>query len=174
MMAWRSRRSRRHLEVSSPLLGLERADVAQVVVDAPLGQPLCQRAARERIVERLAPDRAVRNAGLRQRPVQVQHADQARPLAAPVRERENRRAVPRQAREHVARVLPHRFDDDDGCRGVDGAEGGDAGGLAVEEAVALGSVHRMATDDAAAEAVEHTGHRRFQRRLGRPAHPVGS
>ena len=53
---------------------LDRLGMARVVADAPLGEPLAEPSAREAVLEVLAPDRAVRDPGLRQRRVHVEHA----------------------------------------------------------------------------------------------------
>ena len=51
------------------------------------------------------------HAGLVQAAVQVEHADQSRPLARPVGHGEDRSAMAEQAGENMIAVLPHRFGD---------------------------------------------------------------
>ncbi len=68
-----------------------------------------------------------------------------------LRHGQDRAAVLRQAREHVARVLPDRDRDDERHVGIDRAEGLDAARLAVEKPVALGGVDRVPARHAAAE-----------------------
>ena len=76
-------------------------------------QPLVQLLAERVVGEGLAPQRRVGDAGLGQRTVEVQHADEARPLAGPVGDGEDRSAMADQARQDVVGVLPDRLGHDD-------------------------------------------------------------
>ena len=88
----------------------------------PVAQPLGDRVACESVGEVLAPDRAVADPGLGERAIQVEQAHQARPLAAPVGEREDRAAMSSQSGQHVAGVLPARLGDDQRRVGIDARE----------------------------------------------------
>ena len=84
-----------------------------VVLDAALGEP-GPRALQEEVVrERLAPQRAVWLVRLGEAAVQVEHADEAGPLAAPVGDGQDRALVVDQAGQHVVRVLPDCLGHDD-------------------------------------------------------------
>ena len=79
----------------------------------------------------------------------------------------------RQSRQHVMRVLPHGFGDDERRVGIEGAEDIDALALTGDEAVLILRLVRMGAPD----DVAFGGHRRAKRRLHgglrRPADLVG-
>ena len=62
------------------------------MLDRAGGEPLAQALQEELVGEIVAPQRGVLNARFGQRAVQVQHADETRPLAAPVRDGQDRAA----------------------------------------------------------------------------------
>src|SRR5262249_44118171 len=130
------------------------AGVALVVIDRSALEPSADRRTREAVLEVLAPDRAVPDARLRPPPLDVQHADQPRPLAGPVGESEDRSAVFRQTREDVARVLPDGLGHDERRVGIDLAEDLDTLRLTVDEAVLLFGVVRVPARDPRAELAE--------------------
>ena len=104
----------------------------------PVLQPLAQAVLEEVVGEILAPERAVADAGLGERAVQVEHADQARPRAAPVGDGEDRAAMGEQAGQHVVAVLPDAFRHDQRRLRIELAEHLHAHLLGVDEAVLLG------------------------------------
>ena len=67
----------------------------------------------ELVGEVLAPDRAVGDARLGQRGVQVEQPDEPGPLAAPVGDGQDRAAMGAQAGQHVVAVLPDGLGHDD-------------------------------------------------------------
>src|SRR5690606_3008784 len=69
---------------------------------------------REKVFVRevVAPEGRVPDPGLRHRSVQVQHADESRPGATPVRHRQDRRAMRGESVQHMVRILPGCEDDD--------------------------------------------------------------
>jgi len=152
---------------------LEGPRVADVVIDAAVGQPLRQAPARELVLERLAPDGAVAHARLGERTVEVEEAHEARPLPAPVRQRQDWPRVLRQPRQDVARVLPHGLGHDERHGRVDLPERLDAVDLAVEKAVLGRRVVGMPADDRAVEVRKGARQSGFEGLLSRPAHPVG-
>ena len=96
------------------------------VLDAMFGfagfQPGREVVEEERVIERLTPDGRIFHAGFGERAVEVQHADQARPGAGPVRGREDRAAMSDQAGEDVVAVLPDRLGHDERRLGVEPGE----------------------------------------------------
>ena len=69
---------------------LKRCDMTVVVSKQPAFQPSPQPFDEELILKIGTPERAVLNAGFGKRAVEVQHAHQSGPLAAPIRNREDR------------------------------------------------------------------------------------
>ncbi len=88
--------------------------MAQVMFDCMLRQPLPQAAAKEVVLEVLAPQGTEGNSALVQAAIQIQHAHQARPLARPVSHGKDGTAMMLQSGEHVVAVLPDRFRNNDG------------------------------------------------------------
>ena len=107
--------------------------------------------------EILAPERRVLLAGLGQRAVEVEHADEARPLPGPVGAGEDRPLVRQQAGQHVVRVLPDRLGDDQRGLRVDSGEDLHALGLRADEAVLLIPLVRMGPHDLVAEVGDGLG-----------------
>ncbi len=85
----------------------ERLRVAGVVHHRLAVQPLAQARQEAFVLERLRPQRGVRHTGFGEGAVQIEHAHQAGPLAAPVGDGENGALVGKQAAENVVGVLPH-------------------------------------------------------------------
>ena len=97
-------------------------DVALVVGEGALGEPSPQ-AVFEQVVRKVpAPQSAIFDTGLGQRAVEVEHAHQPRPGAAPVGHRQNGAAMGVQAGQHVVAVLPDRFGHDERSLGGEVAE----------------------------------------------------
>ena len=123
--------------------------------------------------EFLAPDRAVANAGLGERTVEVQQPHQPRPLAAPVGQGEDRPAMPREAGKHVAGVLPDRLGDDERRLGIDAMKDLDAARLTVNESVSLGRIDRVPAHHSTSQLREGARDDFLELGLRRPADPVG-
>ena len=64
------------------------------------------------VLKSATPEGAVLHAGFGQRAVEVQHADESRPLAAPVGDGQDGASMGEESGEHVMAVLPDGFDDD--------------------------------------------------------------
>ena len=148
-------------------------DVALVVSDHALGEPLAEAVSEESIGKVLAPERAVADAGLGERPVQVQHADQAGPGAAPVGHGQDGAAMGPEARQDVMAVLPHRFGHDHGGVRVHAAKDLDAHLLGINKAVLFLLVVGVGADDGPAFSLQGAGEGRLHLRLFRPALLVG-
>ena len=117
----------------------ERRDVVGLVLDVALRRASCAGCREERLVgEILAPERRVLHAGLGQRAVEIQHADQSRPGARPVGDGQDRPAVRDQPVQHVMRVLPDGLGHDQRRVGIDAGEDLHAFLLRADEAVLLG------------------------------------
>jgi hypothetical protein len=85
-------------------------------------EPLGEIAFEEVVLEIFGPDGGVLDAGLGERAVEVEHADEAGPLAGPVGDGEDGGAVGGEAVEDVVGVLPDGFGDDEGNLGIDFSE----------------------------------------------------
>ena len=140
-----------------------------VVRDRACGEPFAQSGAKFRVLERLAPERAVADAGLCHRAVQIQHADEARPGAAPVGDREDGAAVSEQPGQDVMAVLPDAFSDDERGVRIEGPEDFHAHFLGIDETMALGRIPGVRTDQFPALGLEGAGQRGFHPGLLRPA-----
>ena len=128
-------------------------DVRGVVLDLAGLEPE-RRPLRKNVVgEVLAPERAVVHARLGERAVEVEHADEAGPGAAPVGDGEDGAAVGGEAGEDMMAVLPDRLGDDERRVGGDVAEDFHAVLLAVDEAVLFLLVEGMGALDVVAFAV---------------------
>jgi len=84
---------------------VERVNVAQVVVDPALANPLAQAVDEEGVGEVLAPEGAVLDARLAHAAVDVEHSHEAGPLAGPIGDGEDGAAMAEQAGEDVVAVL---------------------------------------------------------------------
>ena len=138
--------------------GNEGVNMREVVGDVPDLQPLVQLLLEEIVREGLAPQRRVGDARLGQRAVEVQHADEPRPLARPVGDSQDRRAMADQAGQHVVGVLPDGLGDDDRRLRVDLREDLQAFLLAGDEAVLAGGVEGMGALDLDVEPRERLRH----------------
>ena len=105
------------------------------MVDLSLANPLAEAVEEEGIVEVLGPDGAELDARLAQTAVEVEHSDQAGPLATPVGDGEDGPAMAEQAGEDVMAILPDGLDDDERGGGVDGGEDIHSHALVEDEAV---------------------------------------
>ena len=113
----------------------ERDDVPRLVRALARFEPVVQPLAEILVGEILAPERGVFDAGLGERAVEIEHADQSGPGARPVGDGEDRPAVRDQAAQHVVRVLPDRLGDDDGRLGIEAGEDVHSFALRGEKAV---------------------------------------
>ncbi len=86
---------------------LERPHMRRVMLEPLTRQPLLQPAQKVLVRELAAPQRVIRDPGLRETPIQIEQPYQTRPLPAPIRHRQNRTPVPVQPRQHVMAVLPN-------------------------------------------------------------------
>ena len=154
--------------------GIEFVDVGEIVRHTALGQPLMQLLLERLVGESLAPQRAVLLARLGQRAVEIEHADQARPLARPVGDGQDRRAMGEEPGQNVVGVLPHRLGDDDRRLRVDLGEHLEALLLAGDEAVLERRVVGMGALDLDAELRERGRDLLLHRLLRRPARFVGA
>jgi len=81
-------------------------DVALVVGHDAFLEPLPEAGVEKGVLEVFAPQSAVADAGLGQGPVEIQHADEAGPDAAPIGHRKDWAAMGGQAGQNVMGVLP--------------------------------------------------------------------
>src|SRR5262249_45354545 len=88
----------------------QRADMAGIMRNFALAEPLAQAAQEEFVVEIRTPQRAVTDSRFRQRSVEIQHPYQSGPFAAPVRDSEDRPKVGVKPAQNVMTVLPDRLD----------------------------------------------------------------
>src|SRR5207253_1024855 len=116
-----------------------------------------------------APESVVLHAGLGQRAVQVQHADQSGPLAAPVGDRQNRAAMRVQAMEQMMAVLPHGLHHDERRIARDLAEHFHPVFLAVDEAALFLRIVWMTTLYLASFALDGANDGSLGALLRRPA-----
>ena len=144
-----------------------------IVVDLALANPLAEAVDEEGIGEVLAPKCGELYARLAQAAVEVEHSDQAGPLATPVGDGEDGAAMGDEAGEDMVAVLPDGLYDDEGRCGVDGGEDVHAHALAADEAV---FAHRIVCVSAAKHhallekrRLEHV----FEIRLSGPADFIG-
>ena len=150
-----------------------RMHVRLLMIDGMTVHPALETGSKEFIGEVLAPERRVIYARLGETAVEIQHAHQARPLATPVGNGENRAFVVGQPRQQVLGVLPDRFGDDERGLPVDRTEDLQTALLAVDESMLLGVVVLVRSPHGAAEALDRRGQLRLHVALGRPAHAIG-
>src|ERR1700719_3741666 len=81
-------------------------NMASVVADWLAFKPTIESLEKEIVREIDAPQRVVTNAGFGQRSIEVEHADQTRPFAAPVGDGQDRPLMRVQSVEQMMRVLP--------------------------------------------------------------------
>ena len=145
------------------------ANVGLIMRDFSARQPLAQTGLEKGVGEGLAPQCGVAHAGLCERGVKVQHADESRPLAAPVRHREDRAAVRGQSGQHMMRILPDSLGNDQRRVGIDAAKNLDALALAGDEAVLFLRVVGVGAFDREALRFDRFDEGVFHRLLGGPA-----
>ena len=160
-------------EVAGDAHLLQGHHVARVVVDRPRAEPGVEMPLEARTREVVGPDRGVGHARLRERAVEVEHADEAGPLARPVGRREDRPGVRREAGKNVVGILPDGFGHDERHVAIDPREHVEPFAGAGDEPVAAGPRHRMAALERPAGTGEGGGERLLHRLLGRPADAVG-
>ena len=153
---------------------IEGVDMREVMRDATLGQPLIELGFERRVGEGLAPQGGVGDAGLGQRAVEVQHADETGPLAGPVGDGQDRRAMADQAGKNVVGVLPDRLGHDDRRARVDLGEDLEAFLLAGNEAVLAGWVIWVGALDLDVAGRQRLDDLLLHRGLRRPAGFVGA
>ena len=141
--------------------------------DGPRRKPRPQSRLEHVVGERLAPEGAVGHARLRQRPVHVEHADEAGPGAAPVGDGQDRGAVRRQAVEDVVRILPRGKGHHQRLLRVDLPEDRAPVLLAVDEAVFFLRIVRMAARHPVALGLDGLRDGSLDLGLLRPALPIG-
>ena len=148
---------------------VKRNGVAHVVAAFARRQPLAKPRDKILVGEILAPERRVFHAGLGQRAVQIQHADQARPGARPVGDGQNRALVSRQPRQHVMRILPDRLGDDERRLRIDRSKDFDPLALRRNETVPNVFLVRMRPHDLEAGGRDRSAKALFHFQLRRPA-----
>src|ERR1022692_4360572 len=89
--------------------------VTLVVGNDAFSQPLPQTALEQAVGKFFAPQGTIFDAGLGQRTIKIEHANQPRPGAAPVGEGQNWATMREQARQYVMAVLPHPFRHNQWC-----------------------------------------------------------
>ena len=95
----------------------QRTDMAGIVREQLSTEPAPQSAQEKFIAKIDAPQRAVLDARLGERPVEVEQSDQPRPLAAPVRHRQDRPTMRVESVQKMVAVLPDRLDHNQGTTG---------------------------------------------------------
>src|SRR5215471_19594877 len=90
-----------------------------VVCDHPFSEPLPKTFLEISIGEVLAPQRAVTDSGFREAAVEIQHADQPGPCAAPVGHGQDWAAMSAESCQHVMAVLPDCFRNHQRCVRID-------------------------------------------------------
>ena len=89
----------------------EIAHVALIVSEHTGVEPLTETLLKKAVGEVLAPERTVADARLGHRAVEIQHADQPRPGAAPIGHGQDGAAMCEQSGQDMVAVLPDRFGD---------------------------------------------------------------
>jgi hypothetical protein len=151
----------------------ERLDVGDLVLDDTGLQPALQAAEEQRVVEVLAPQRRVFDAGLGERAVEIEHADEARPGAGPVGHIEQGPAVRDQAGKEVMRILPDALGDNERCGGINPGEHSHALFLRGDEAMINILLEGVGADELVAKRGNNLGQLFFHGGLGRPAFFIG-
>src|SRR5439155_14670845 len=99
------------------------------------------------IGEIFAPERAVLDARLGHRTVEIEHADKAGPGSTPVRHSQNWSAMGQQSTKNVMTILPDAFGDDEWGIRIEFAKNFHAHLLGIDEAMLLFLVERMRADN---------------------------
>ncbi len=147
--------------------------MALVVGEAAGLEPLAEALSKEGVREILAPEGAVGDAGLGQGAVEIQHADQAGPGAAPIGDGEDGAAMGVKPGQDVMAVLPDGFGHDQRGAGIEFAEDFHAHLLGIDEAVLFGRVKGMGADAGPAFGFEGLGEEGLHFGLDGPAFLVG-
>ena len=145
----------------------------RVVRDLAAGEPFAQAAFEEIVRKVQTPQGAVRDARFGERPVEVEHADQARPLPGPVGEGENGASVRDQAVQHMVAVLPDRLGHDEGRVGMNMFEDSHALFLRADKAVSLIWLVGMPAADSPSLALNRGSDGFFHGLLCGPTHLIG-
>ncbi len=153
---------------------IQRRDVVGLVSHAPLLQPAAEVFCEPVVAKILAPQRAVFDTGLGERPVEVQHADESRPRPRPIGEGEDRPAMRDQPGEHVVRILPDGFGDDKRRVGIDPFKDAHPFLLRTDEPVLLAFLVGMRPDQFISGLRNRACQRLFHLPLRRPALLIGA
>jgi hypothetical protein len=127
----------------------------------------------EVVLEVLAPERGVFHARLGEGAVEVEHAHEAGPGAAPVGDGEDGSLVRDEAGQHMVRVLPDRLGDDQRRLGIDAGKHLHAFLLGGDETVLQGGLVGMGADQFATEFGDGGRQGLLHGMLGGPADFVG-
>ncbi len=147
--------------------------MASVVADRLAFKPTIKALEKEIVGEIDAPQRVVTNTGFGQRSIEVEHADQARPFAAPIGDGQDGPLMRVQSVEQMMSVLP------DGLHHYQRRSGGNISEnlhsifLAVDESVLLGWIVGMSPLGVASGALNGRHDRGLDTFLRRPTLPVG-
>src|SRR5450631_3348965 len=125
------------------------------------------------ILEVLAPDRAELDTCFVQACVQVKHSHQARPLARPVGDSQNRAAMALESRKNIMAVLPDRLHHDDRRVRVQSHEDIHAHSLVIDKTVAKFCVEWIGTANLDSLSGKCFRHLALNLSLGGPADLVG-
>jgi len=148
-------------------------DVALVVGNNPLAQPLAKAVSEEAIGEILAPKGAIAHSHFSERAVEIQHPDQPGPSATPVGDCKNRSLVSEEAGEQMLAILPDGFCDDQRGLRIELAKHREAHFLGIDETVLLLGVVRVGADDPPPFLAESGRERGLHFGLLRPALLIG-
>ena len=148
---------------------VKRNGVAYIVAACARRQPLAKPRDKILVGEILAPERRIFHAGLGERAVQIQHADQTGPGARPIGDGENRAVMSRQPGQHVMRILPDRLGDDERRLRIDRSKDFDPLALRRNETVPNVFLVRMCPHDLETGRRDRAAKALFHFRLGRPA-----
>src|SRR5205823_1669706 len=129
---------------------VQRVNVARIMIQLFAIQPTLQPIQKKSVTEVDAPERVISHGCLGKRAIQIKHADQTGPLAAPVRHGENWTAVGIQAVQHVMAVLPYSFYNDQRSVVRDLAKNFHAILLVVDETVLFDGIEGVTAADFAA------------------------
>ena len=156
------------------LASVQRMHVRGIVADRSVAQPLRQPVQEILVRELLAPDRREFLAGLDQRPVEVEQADESGPLSGPVGDCQNRPAMAEQAGQNMVRVLPRGRGEYESGVWMDLHEDVHPHALRRDEAVLFRLVIGMGAEQLEALPGEGSGQLLFHLPLRGPALPVGA
>jgi hypothetical protein len=147
--------------------------MALVVSEHPGVEPLAEALLKKAVGEIFAPKRSVADTGFGHRSIEVQHAHQPRPGAAPIGHCQNGTAMCGQPRQHMVAVLPDRFGDDQRCAWIEVAEDFHAHFLRINETVVFAGIETVGADEFPSFALDGLGQQSFHFGLDWPALLVG-